>query len=173
MRTRSIRFRGKNRAGKKQADGDLDITSLLDIITILLVFLIQSYNSNDVVINVSKDITLPISDSITLNTPGVVVQVSPTAIWVDDQEVINLEGTTLNSLSQNSDKIIPLYDSLVSKREIVQALEKASPQAQKFSGMINLTVDKSLKYSYLKKVMATCAEAGYKQFKLIVRGQEQ
>ena len=165
-RNRSI----KNRRGKK-AGGvfDIDITSLLDILTILLVFLLQSYNSSGVVINVPKDIELPKSSSETLNTFGVNVQVSKNQIWVDDKEVVNTETADQSQLfDEGGRRIIPLYNQLVKMKETIQQSEKLSPDAKKFSGVANLVVDKSLKYNYLKRVMYTCAAAGYKEFKFVV-----
>lgn len=165
-RTRSI----KNRRGKKGAGVfDIDITSLLDILTILLVFLLQSYNSSGVVINVPKDIELPKSNSETLNNFGINVQVSKSQIWVDDQEVVNTETSDHGQLfDEGNRRIVPLYNELVKIKEKIKQSEKLSPDAKKFSGIANLVVDKSLKYSYLKKVMYTCAAAGFKEFKFVV-----
>lgn len=165
-RSRSI----KSRRGRKGAGAfDIDITSLLDILTILMVFLLQSYNSSGVVINVPKEIDLPRSNSETLNTFGVNVQVSKTQIWVDDKEVVNTESVDEGQLfDEGGRRIIPLYNQLVKIKETIKQSEKLSPEANKFSGVANLVVDKTLKYSYLKRVMYTCAAAGFKEFKFVV-----
>ena len=55
---------------------DLDITSLLDILVILLVFLIKELQFVGVVFNVPKDISLPSSEFSKINNAGVIVQVS-------------------------------------------------------------------------------------------------
>lgn len=165
-RTRSIRHR---RGRKGNAGVDVDITSLLDILTILLVFLLQSYNSSGVVINVPKGIDLPRSASQTLNTFGVNVQVSKTQIFVDDKEVVNTDNVDTGTLfDEDGRRVAPLYNELVKIKETIKQSEKLSPDAKKFSGVINLVVEKSLKYSYLKRVMYTCAAAGYKEFKFVV-----
>jgi len=166
-RTRSITAR---RGKKKNTGIDVDITSLLDILTILLVFLLQSYNSSGVVINVPQDIDLPRSASTSLNSFGVNIQVSKTQIWVDDAEVVNTgntadEGTLFD---EGGRRIVPLYNELVKIKETIKTSEKLSPEAKKFSGIANLIVDKSLKYNYLKRVMYTCAAAGFKEFKFVV-----
>ena len=75
--TRSIRNRGR-RAKKEPID--LDITSLLDILVIMLVFLLKSYNATGIILNVPDDIKLPTSASSDINTQGVVVQVSENKI---------------------------------------------------------------------------------------------
>jgi len=169
-RSKSIKARSRR---KKQNVFDIDITSLLDILTILLVFLLQSYNSSGVVINVPKGITIPKSDSESLSTFGINIQVSATNIYVDDKEVLNVESMDATQIyDQDGRSIIPLYNQLVKLKENVKLVEKLSPDAKKFSGVANLVIDKSLKYSYLKKIMYTCAEAGFKEFKFVVLGEK-
>jgi biopolymer transport protein ExbD len=165
-RARSI----KNRRGRKTPGAmDIDITSLLDILTILLVFLLQNYNSSGVIINVPKDIDLPRSSSISLNNYGVNIQVSKSQIWIDDKEVVNTETADQSQLfDEGGRRIIPLYNELIKIKETIKQSEKLSPQATKFSGVANLVVDKSMKYNYLKRVMYTCAAAGFKEFKFVV-----
>lgn len=165
MATRASRFKRR----KKDSIFEIDITSLLDILTILLVFLLQSYNSSGVIINVPDGIELPRSASDSINNFGVNVQVSKTQIWVDDEEVLNTETTDQGQMfDEGGRRIVPLYNELVKIKETIKQSEKLSPRAKKFSGVANLVVDKSLKYSYLKRVMYTCAAAGFKEFKFVV-----
>lgn len=157
---------------KKNQVFDIDITSLLDILTILLVFLVQSYNSSGVTINVPDGITLPSSSSESLNTQGVNIQVSANKIWVDDKEVLNTETMPGQLFDQGGRRLIPLFNELVKVKETIKRSELLSPNATKFSGIANLVVDRTLKYSYVKKIMFTCAEAGFKDFKFVVMTQD-
>lgn len=166
---RSIRNRG--RRGKKPLI-DLDITSLLDILVIMLVFLLKSYNSTGIILNVPKDITLPSSNSQDVNTSGVVVQVSPTTIWVDDQVILEKDDPKGRVYDYGGRRIIPLFNELVRKKDLIKQVEKAAPEAKKFSGIVNLIVDKTIKYSEVKKILFTAAEAGYKSYKFVVLGEE-
>ncbi len=168
MARRASRF---SRGKRKETVFDIDITSLLDILTIMLVFLLQSYNSSGVVINVPKEIELPKSSSETLNNFGVNIQVSKTQIFVDDTEVVNTDVPDDQLFDEGGRRIVPLYNELVKIKETIKQSEKLSPQAKKFSGIANLVVDKSLKYNYLKRVMYTCAAAGFKEFKFVVLTQ--
>jgi biopolymer transport protein ExbD len=165
MAKRASRFTRR----KKNQVFDIDITSLLDILTILLVFLLQSYNSSGVVINVPKGIELPRSASESLNHFGVNIQVSKTQIWVDDAEVVNSETSDSAALyDEGNRRIIPLFNELVKIKETIKQAEKLSPEVKKFSGVANLVIDKTLKYDYVKRVMYTCAAAGFKEFKFVV-----
>ena len=165
MARRASRFRGR----KKNQVFDIDITSLLDILTILMVFLLQSYNTSGVIINVPQGIELPRSASESLNNFGVNIQVSKTNIWVDDKEILSAETAAETKVfDQGGRRIVPLYDELVKIKETIKQAEKLSPEVKKFSGIANLIVDKSLKYDYLKRVMYTAAAAGFKEFKFVV-----
>lgn len=166
---RSIRNRG--RRGKSSVL-DLDITSLLDILVILLVFLLKHYNSSGVVINVPEGITLPDSQSKTQNEHGVIVQVSPSKIWVENKVILDTENLPPRTYDHGNRRIIPLFNELVRLKEDVQLTTKSVPEAKPFSGIVNLVVDKSLKYEYLKKLLYTCAEAGYRKYKFVVKGEE-
>lgn len=167
----SRQIRNRRKRAKKELI-DLDITSLLDILVILLIFLLKSYNTSNVTMTVPDGIILPTSTSQSINTLGVMIQVSPSKIWVDDKEVLDSSQAPKRLYDQGKRRIIPLYNELVKKKQEVQAIAKASKNAKPFSGVANLIVDKSLKYSYLKKLMYTCAVAGYKQYKFVVLGQE-
>jgi len=168
-RRRSIRFRG--RRGKDKAF-ELDITSLLDILVILLVFLLKNFNASGVVVNVPKDIKLPSSDSQSPNTTGVIVQVSPDKIWVDDKLILEMQKLPPRPYDHGGRRIIPLFDELVRKKNEVNLLNKQTEKTKPFSGIVNLVIDKSLKYNYLKKLMYTCAEAGFRKYKFVVLGEK-
>lgn len=169
-KNRSIRNRGKR--GKK-GPMELDITSLLDILVILLVFLIKSYDSSGYIMNVPNGITLPSSESNLQSQSGLVVQVSKEKIWVDDKLVLDL--VNFNGLvygKQDRKLNIPLYNELMRKKKVAMNLKKAIPKAERFSGVVNLIMEKSLKYREIKRIMYTCAEAGFKTYKFVVLGED-
>ena len=167
MRTRSIRHRGRR---WKEGVLEFDITSLLDILVIILVFLLKSYNSSGIVINVPKEITLPPSQSISLNTSGVNVQASEEIIYVDDKVVYRREEAKTPLDQMNI--IYPVYDELVKKKSVIEQIQKTSPQAKSFSGVVNLVLDKTMRYSIMQRLMHSCAEAGFKTYKFVVLGED-
>ena len=172
-RNRLIRMRGKR--AKKEAL-DLDITSLLDILVIMLVFLLNSYSTAGFVVDLPRGVNLPMSEeSEMISTSGINIQVSPTTIWVDDEEVLNVQELMQypeRNLDLNERRIVPLYDKLQAKKLQIKEITKSSPSASDFSGMANLVIDESIRYSLVKKIMFTIAEAGFQQYKFIVMGEE-
>lgn len=166
--------RMRNRA-KETSTEELSITSLIDILTTILIFLIATNSFTSQVVNILPDITLPISDSITPNDNGIVIQVSQKELWLDEEKILNFDpSNSLTSISfdQNGRRIVPLYNALVAKRDEIKSLHKEVPASQDFSGSANLMVDEHIKYDLLKKVMFTAAEAGFVEYKFIVMGKE-
>ena len=107
-----------------------------------------------------------------MNYPGISVQVSKDKIWVDDKEVLSSEMSIDQMFDENGRRIIPLFNALVKKKEQIKLTRKLAPGATEFQGVINLIVDKSVKYQYLKKLMYTFTVAGYKEIKFVVLGEE-
>lgn len=172
MGYRSVRSRNSKKRKLNRGDNDIDVTSLLDIISILLVFLLSGFNASGINLTVPKGVELPLSQSQSLNTPGVVVQVSPEKVWVDDKELVDLTNPPARLFDHSGKRMVPLYDELVKRRLEIQEIEKASPLAKEFVGTVNLIVDKSVTYTRIKQLMYTAAEAGYRQYKFVVMGEE-
>lgn len=170
MARKSSRFMSRRRQMKVL---DIDMTSLLDILTILLAFLINNFDASGVVINVPRGVILPNSQSNSVNTSGVNIQVSADKIWVDDVQVLDATNPPEQIYDMDGRRIVPLFNQLVEVKENIKRTELASPDAVKFSGIANLVLDKGLKYSYVRRVMFSCAEAGFKEFKFVVRNEEQ
>lgn len=148
----------KDNKREKKEPMDIDITSLLDVLVILLVFLLKSYNASDLKLNLVQDLTVPTSDARLLGNHTVMVQVNKDKqIFVNNAEI----GYALGS-GQN--------EALLAKlNEIRSGISDRLPASQK-EKKINLVFDESLPYQVMKSVMHTSAVAGYSEFKFIVQG---
>lgn len=166
------RLLASKRKRLRSAPMEIDITSLLDILVILLLFLLKSYNSSGVPLTIPDGITLPLSESKSINTPGIMIQVSKNKIWVDNKEVLNSEEVPNRLYDHGGRRIIPLYNELIKMKEEIKNVAENVPNAKKFTGVTNLIVDKEVKYNYIKKLMYTCAQAGLKKFNFVVMGEQ-
>lgn len=148
---------------KMNQDVDVDITSLLDILTILLVFLLQSYNSSDLKLDLEKNIDLADSRAREITKFAPVVQVTK------DNEVY-LNNKSLGRLPA-SGSMNELKVALKNQREQT-AKDNASKTANRKLNeeLVNLVFDKDMNYEVVQRVMDDSAHAGYSQFKFIVKG---
>ena len=91
---------------------EIDITSLLDILVILLVFLLKAYNPDESILHVVENLTLPFSDSKKIRELYITVQVDKNRqIWIDNEK-IGVIGKDLKN-----GKIEILHASLMREKE--------------------------------------------------------
>lgn len=173
---RSKKFKKKKRTKKEALD--IDITSLLDILTILLVFLLKSYNASDLTLSTVKKVTLPKSSTKSLGSLSTLIQVdSDYKVWID-RKVIGRISTrsseTVDFLFIRLKKIKKQDESNMKnlEREVASISTKTLADRKKQTmRRINLVMDQSLPYGIIRKVMHTAASAGYPEFKFIVQGK--
>ena len=79
---------------RRTAGGEgLNITSMMDIMTIILIFLLKSYSPEDISVAPSSDLEVPVSTSEKSPKLAVQVVVSKSAILVDSIPVMQLTTT--------------------------------------------------------------------------------
>lgn len=141
---------------------DIDITSLLDILVILLVFLLKSYNASDLKLDLAKGLSLPNSKSRLLGNHAAIVQVNKNKeLFINNKKIGNLtSGRKIASLETELKKIKEKEDE-----------EEPKKNAKKKNRRnINIVLDRELQYKDMKKIMHTAAMVGYTNFKFIVKG---
>ncbi len=142
-------FFNKKRYAKENSE--LDITSLLDVLVILLVFLLKSYNASDLKLDLVKNLTLPDSEQRKLGSQNIVVQ-------IDKNQSVFVDNQLIGSFSQGSTQ--------TKLMEILKNDEEQKPTKK----VINLVFDQDTPYSIIQQVMNSSSQVGYSQFKFIVKG---
>jgi biopolymer transport protein ExbD len=163
---------GQGGGGKRKSYPpiELNITTILDIIITLLFFMIQNQDLTNFTPSVPKGINPPRSESKNLNHHNLIVRANENEIYVGDNKVARNPAEIVTDLEGK--RIIPLFNELVKHRESVEMVNKAVPNSVKFDGALNLIVDKSVKYAYLKQILFTAASAGYSSYQFVVYGEE-
>jgi biopolymer transport protein ExbD len=93
-------------------DTELNITSLMDIMTIILVFLLKSYSTEDIQIAPSENLLLPVSSADRPPELAVNTVISKIAITVDGVDVVAVSGNQVGEQDKRGTLITPLFDSL-------------------------------------------------------------
>jgi biopolymer transport protein ExbD len=149
----------------KKEPMEIDITSLLDILVILLVFLLKSYNASDLKLDLVKNLTVPDSKARKLGNHALIIQVDKSSnVWVGKKIIAQIPA--------QGSEIPELLQLLKKKKESEnnKIVESSRNPASKPSKAINLVFDKDTPYKSLQKIMHTSAIAGFTEFKFIVQG---
>lgn len=157
---------------------ELNITSMMDMMTIILVFLLKSYSTDDVSVKPSADLSIPVSTSV--KTPKVAVNVIVEAkrILVDGLEVVNLEEYTTDegtpSVRLKEDDVrgvgIPSLERVLEEAKDKQKefLRSTGRTDADFKGEILLQAHKEVPYEVIRSVMYTAGQQEFAQFRFVV-----
>ena len=145
----------------------LNLTSMMDMFVIILVFLLKTYSTEGQLIQPSKYLTLPKSTVKTPPESALDLVVSTESIMVNDKTV-----ATLDEVKKQKGFIIePL------RKELLYHAQEAKSMKEQFgvpfSGKVIIQGDKSIEYKELVKVMATCGASEYPNMRLIVYRKEE
>jgi biopolymer transport protein ExbD len=154
--TRRIRRMGRN---KKKLTG-LNLTSLMDVFTILVFFLLFNSSASEV-LDAPREIKLP--DSVVEAKPRetVVIMVSPEVVLVQGEAVIG----TPELLANTNETIAAVTDRLQQlERNIIGISTKTVAESKE----VTILADKTIPFSALKKIMSTCTGSGYGKISLAV-----
>lgn len=138
------------------------LTSLIDVMTILLVFLLKNFSVEGELITPSKDLVLPKSTIDKKAEPMFTVQISKNDLMVDGQSVVKVSDFV------NRDTLFV--------EELLKGIEKYAKKSVNaeniFTKEVMIEADRELPFNVIKRVMFTCSKIGFKDFSVLVL-QEQ
>jgi biopolymer transport protein ExbD len=149
----------------KNGAATLNITSLMDVMTIILIFLLFSFSSQDQNLRLSKDMELPKSTSEKPFKWAINITLTENELMVEDLSVCGYKNGQFVDTREDPDKIVLLYEQLTD----LKSLEKYRKVERDASEpVVIFQADKKHKFDTIYKVMKTAAMAGYPNFRFAV-----
>lgn len=189
MKIKSIRNRGQRK--KLNKPFELQLTSMIDVLVIILVFLLKSYQNSTNNLTTTAGLQMPISSSLEDAKDSIQVLITPEGITFDNKRIVDFiqsEATAGSStgeykfnvkdLDEDGKRITALFDVLVKAREKSEFLKSQSSARDEkgnplpFDGILAITADKRVQYETIRKIMYTAGAAGYKVFRFIAQRKE-
>jgi biopolymer transport protein TolR len=150
-------LRKVRRARKQGHVTSINLVSMIDIFTILIIYLLV--NTAAVQIVGAEQVELPASTATEEPRENVAILLTKDDVLVDGEAVMKVAD-----IRKDGPAVIP---------ELKQALLSVSPlshaqQADRGEegGEVNILADKSIEYSLLKKIMTTCADSQFAKISL-------
>ena len=161
----------KTHASKREVVAVLQLTAMVDMFTVLVVFLLQNYASTNQILPISDHVALPKATSTAQLTPSLVVVLSKTNLSFNGNDVVSFQEL------KNSDEwmIEPLKEQVSAAIDKIKQKDEnklANPaeggvKIQPFE-KLTLQADESIDFLTIKKVMFTVTEAGIKEINFAV-----
>ena len=143
---------------KKSTFADLLITPMVDMFVIIVLFLIANFSATGDVLNMSKDIVLPEAEHVQD------VQLVPVVMVSNDQVMVsgNVIGRVEDLSREDYLNIPALEEKLRDMKKQYEDLHAiANDKEGGFKGDVNIQANKDVQFKIIKRVMFSCATAGY------------
>lgn len=161
MNTRKKLFERKKK--KESGEMSLQITSMADIFTILLVFLLKGLASDAIQIAPANATTLP-AGAYATSIPEIALQIEITKadLLVEKEKILTLSEI---QNGMQSDQTIPLLTQRLLKERERQKLISQANDSVKISNQVIVLADQGVPFSMIKPVLKTLAAQGYSEVK--------
>ncbi|MEJ2515260.1 MAG: biopolymer transporter ExbD [Gammaproteobacteria bacterium] len=150
----------KRMARNRTRISKMNLTSLMDVFTILVFFLLVNSATTEV-LETPKQIKLPDSVVETKPRETVVIFISPEQVLVQGEPVALVEDIE----AMEGENIVPVGERLQKLSEnIIGVKTKVVAASQE----VTVLADRNVPFSVIKKVMSTCTGYGYSRISLAV-----
>jgi len=155
----SRRIKRMSRNSAKAGIPKMNLTSLMDVFTILVFFLLVNSGQSEI-LDTPKEVRLP--ESVIESRPDetVVIFVSPNEIIVQGEAVIAMRDvmSSQGAIEPISARLALLKDSIIGR----------STQTVAASQEVTVLADKSIPFDVIRRVLSTCTGQGYTNVSLAV-----
>ncbi len=165
---------GRRSSVKRSVVAVLSLTAMVDLFTVLVVFLLQNYATTGEVIEIPEGVKLPTAKEVKDLKPANVVIVSEKGLALNSDRIMDFQQVRaqtdweLGPLKDKLQQLIAkgeedkkaLTSQLKSAVEKMKVGDKAVEQEVDAFRKVTIQADKQLDFLTLKKVMYTVTEAG-------------
>lgn len=179
QREKQARLYRRARRKQREAEGEikeLNIVAMMDMMTIILVFLLKSYQASAINVNMSETLSIPQSTTQLNPQENITVTVSMKEVAVNDRKVVEVQGGAIPAAVKEGGRpdafyVGAIYDALkkeVDKQKYIAQYNKDAP----FSGRVNVVADRRIPYRTLMEVLYTAGQAELGEYKFMVLKSE-
>ena len=136
--------------GRHKMVATLNLTALMDIFTILLIFLLVN-NNNAAKLPDDQDIQLPESTAQELPNDVLIIQVSPSSVVIDGRKIADTQAVR----AQEERTVEALVEELKFRASRALAV---NPEDER---EVMIQADRDVPYAVIKKLMRSCMETPY------------
>ncbi len=164
-----IKANRKEKSKYSPEESGLTMNSMMDMMTIILVFLLKSYGEEPIVILPNTDVPISIAEN--LPKDMTLLTINKEGIYLIRQKIVELEedGRVNGNFKKGGDTgliIEPLETAL--RTEVEKQKSIAMAAGTNFEGDIAIVADQSTSYRLLVEVMQTALGTEFKRFRFAV-----
>jgi biopolymer transport protein ExbD len=152
-------FGGKMGGGRRSVNAELNVVPMVDMMTMLVIFLLQQFSATGEVLYMQKDIKLPEAAHGQTIEMAPIVAISAEHVVVSGQKVADVRDLEADTALLN---INALEEKLRDEKKRWDFIHQNDPDREKsWKGDVNIQADTKVPFRILKRVMFSAAQAGY------------
>lgn len=153
----------------EEKKGDISINSLLDVLSVILMFLMKSYSTSSITLKPAKDLNPPFSHSMLALEESTAVTVTVNRILVDDKPCVNLENGKVSTRDQAQGGMLiqPLFEELQQTVDQQKRLAQRNSKAE-FKGLMTIISDRYVKSPLILQIMYTAGMSEFSKYKFML-----
>ena len=148
---------GKMVRGRKPTNADLNVVPMVDMMTMLVIFLLQQFSATGEVLYMQKDVRLPEARHGQMIEPAPTVAISADQVVVTGQKVADVADLDRDPGYLD---IPALEERLREEKKRWDFIHQSDP-GTKWDGLVNIQADQKVPFRIVKRVMYSCGVAGY------------
>lgn len=149
--------------GRANVIADLNVTPMVDMLTMLVIFLLLTFSASGEILTITKDIVLPKAFNAVELERAPIIAISKAKIAFEGQFVMDAADITNE---RYVDFVLPpLKERLERNRD----QWKLTHPDKNFDGQVIIQSDNSVNFIVIKMIMMTCAQAEYSSMNFAVR----
>lgn len=151
---------------KKEEGATLGMTSLMDIVSIIVVYLLKTYASDPVLITPIAEQKIPLSSMDAPITEGVPVYISSRELIFMEKPLAQLTDGELPATVVQGHTIVPFFELL--EEETEKSKQLYEQRGEEWVGHLIVIGDEALKFSTLVDVMYTAGRLEYSEYSFCI-----
>jgi biopolymer transport protein ExbD len=140
--------------GKKSVDHEIPLVPFIDFLVTLVVFLLTSFSASGELLAQQPNLKMPDAKNVVDLEIKPVIAINPDVITLDGRRMADTRTLAQEARVERMEQLIQDLETLKRNWSILHPTDP-------FEGTVILQADKSIDFRVIKKVMFSCAQAGY------------
>jgi biopolymer transport protein ExbD len=140
--------------GRKAMDHEIPLVPFIDFLITLVVFLLTSFSASGELLAQQPNLKMPDAKHVVDLEIHPIIAINPDVITLDGRRMADTRTLAADARVERQEGLIQDLETLKRNWSILHPSEP-------FAGTVILQADKSIDFRVIKKVMFSCAQAGY------------
>jgi biopolymer transport protein ExbD len=140
--------------GRKAMDHEIPLVPFIDFLITLVVFLLTSFSASGELLAQQPNLKMPDAKHVVDLEIHPIIAINPDVVTLDGRRMADTRTLAADARVERTEQLIQDLETMKRNWSILHPSEP-------FAGTVIMQADKSIDFRVIKKIMFSCAQAGY------------